>query len=251
MPGLLFLILLIPSLLSAQELTGKDIIKKMDGLMRGETSQGLYEMTITTPNWDRTLRLMAWEKSREKTFIRILAPLKERGTATLRIGYEMWNYLPSVERVIKIPPSMMLQSWMGSDFTNDDLVKESSVVNDYVHANLGKEAIDGGTAYRVEAIPKEDAPVVWGKIIFWVRVKGFVPLREEFYDERGELIRVLTFSEVKELGGRTIPARWEMASVKKKGRRTVFRILDVEFDKDIPESVFTHGNMRAKEIERR
>ncbi|MDP2690562.1 MAG: outer membrane lipoprotein-sorting protein [Deltaproteobacteria bacterium] len=241
---ILAMMLLAPSLALAAEPTGREIIERMDRLLWGKTTVGLYEMTVTTPAWTRTLRMRAWESSREKTFIRILAPAKERGNATLRRGLEMWNYLENVERVVKIPPSMMLQSWMGSDFTNDDLVKESSIVNDYDHANLGGEEVQGMAAYKVEAVPKPEAPVVWGKILYWVRAKDFVPLREEFYGERGELIRVLEFSEIEDVGGRTIPTRWEMTPVRKEGRTTVLKILEMAFDTEIPEEVFTLRNMK-------
>jgi len=243
---ILAILLLMPSLCAASSVpAGREIIDRMDRLMRGKSTVGLYEMEITTPSWSRTLRLRAWEKDREKTFIRILAPAKESGNATLRRGFEMWNYLDNIERVIKIPPSMMLLSWMGSDFTNDDLVKESSIVNDYDHSVLGTEETGGREAYIIEAAPKEDAPVVWGKVVLRVRTTDFVPVSQEFYSERGELIRVLEFSGVKLMGGRTIPTVWKMTPVKKEGRSTVFRILEIEFDKEIPEGVFTLRNLKG------
>ncbi len=241
---LLLTIMLLPSAALSGDITGREIIKRMDELMRGASSVGLYEMEITTPHWTRRLRLRAYEKGREKTFVRILYPPKERGVATLRIGYEMWNYFPKIERVIKIPPSMMLNSWMGSDFTNDDIVRESSRVNDYVHKNLGRETMEGREVWKVESRAKEDAPVVWDRIISYVRTDGFIPVKEEFYSERGELVRVLTFSAVKEMGGRTIPTRWEMRPVKK-NRKTVFTILEVEFDVPIDDGIFTIRHMKS------
>ena len=109
------------------------IVKKMDQLYRSETSHAEMEMQIATPHWERTLAMTVWTKGMDHTFIRITAPKKEQGVATLRIGNEMWNYLPKTNKVMKIPPSMMMGSWMGSDFTNDDLVKESSMLNDYTY----------------------------------------------------------------------------------------------------------------------
>ncbi len=138
---------------------------------------------------------------------------------------------------------MMMQAWMGSDFTNDDLVKESSIVEDYLHRLTGEVKMDGFDAYRIEAVPKPDAPVVWDKILYWVRKGDYVPLRQEFYSERGELIRVMTFSEIKETGGRVIPTLWRMRPVKKEGKETVLRIIDVEFNKSIDEDVFTLRNL--------
>ncbi len=230
---------------TAEEIdSGREIIRRMDTLMRGDTSAGIYEMTVRDPNWERTLRLKVWEKRKEKkTFIRILSPPKEEGIGTLKIGFEMWNYLPKVEKTIKVPPSMMMQAWMGSDFTNDDLVKESSIVEDYLHRLTGEVKMDGFDAYRIEAVPKPDAPVVWDKILYWVRKGDYVPLRQEFYSERGELIRVMTFSEIKETGGRVIPTLWRMRPVKKEGKETVLRIIDVEFNKSIDEDVFTLRNL--------
>jgi outer membrane lipoprotein-sorting protein len=238
---------LLPSLTVTGEepVDGKEVIRRMDVLMRGETGKGLYEMTIKDPRWERTLKLRAWEARKgKKTFIRILSPPKEEGIGTLKIGVEMWNYLPRVERTIKIPPSMMMQPWMGSDFTNDDLVKESSIVEDYVHKVMGKEKIDGFDAYHVEAVAKPDAPVVWGKILYWVRVEDFIPLREEFYSEKGELIRVMSFSDIKEIGGRVLPTFWKMVPVKKKDRMTTFRLIEVEFDIPIPDEIFTLRNLK-------
>ncbi|MEE9614511.1 MAG: outer membrane lipoprotein-sorting protein [Thermodesulfobacteriota bacterium] len=229
----------------AEPVDATEVIRRLDLLLRGDTSTGLYEMTITDPKWERTLRMRVWEKRREKkTFIRILSPQKEKGVGTLKLETEMWNYLPRVERVIKIPPSMMMQSWMGSDFTNDDLVKESSIVDDYTHTLLGEVELDGAATYHVEARPRPNAPVVWDRILYWVRKKDYMPLKEEFYSERGELIRVLTFSDIKEIGGRTIPTFWKMVPVKKEGKQTSFRIIEAEFDVPIDDSIFTLRNMK-------
>jgi hypothetical protein len=240
-------LVLFSSAAPGQQLTGKEIIRNTDSLLWGKTSVGIFELRVETPHWKRTLRLKAWELDREKSFIRILEPSKERGISTLRIGYEMWNYLPSIERTIKVPPSMMFQPWMGSDFTNDDLVKESSIVKDYDHRVLGTEAPGGEKAYKVEALPKPDAPVVWGKILYWVRTKDFIPVKEEFFNEKGELVRVLTFSGIQRMGGRTIPTVWEMRPVKDEGKRTVFRIIEIRYDIPIDDEIFSLEHLRSPE----
>ncbi len=229
-----------------RELTSaKEIINEMDKLLRGDTASGTYEMTITDPRWTRTLKLLVWEKRLEKkSFIRILSPAKEKGIGTLKIESEMWNYLPRVERTIKIPPSMMMQPWMGSDFTNDDLVKESSIVDDFTHELLGVVDMDGHRAYHIVSRPRPDAPVVWDKIVYWLTVGDYLPLKEEFYSEKGELIRVMTFSEIKEVGGRLIPTYWEMVPVKKKGRMTSMRILDAVYNEPIDDAIFTLRNLK-------
>jgi outer membrane lipoprotein-sorting protein len=229
---------------SAEELTATEIVKKMDQLLRGKTSVGTYEMTVVTPNWERTLRMDAWSIGNEMTFIRITSPAKEAGVGSLRIETNMWDYLPKVERIIKIPPSMMMQPWMGSDFTNDDLVKESSVVKDYTHELLGKEDIDGFNAYKIALIPKPDAPVVWGKVIAYVRASDFVPLREEYYTEKGKLVRVLTFSDIKKMDDRVIPTTWVMQPVDDPGKHTMLKIEKIVFNQSIPENVFTLENLK-------
>jgi len=179
-----------------------------------------------------------------RSFVRIVSPVKEAGIGSLRIGAEMWNYLPNVERIIKIPPSMMLQPWMGSDFTNDDLVKESSILDDYTHKVVGITTVDGQEIYQVEATPKPQAAVVWGRVLYVVRKRDFMPLRQEFFSERDELVRVLTFSEVRSVGGRTLPTRWEMRPVAKPGNVTTFVLKDAVFDRPVDEAIFTQRNLQ-------
>ncbi len=228
----------------AQEPSGRDLVERVDALLWGKTLQGEFEMTIATPRWRRTLELQAWIERPRRSFIRIRAPAKEKGVGSLRIGAEMWNYLPNIERTIKVPPSMMLQPWMGSDFTNDDLVKQSSAVDDYTHRILRTEPADGAAAYVVEALPKPDAAVVWGKILYWVRKADFIPLKEEYYSERGELVRVMTFSEVRPMGGRTIPTRWEMRPSGKPDNQTTIVVKSARYDGVVEADIFTQRNLQ-------
>src|SRR3990172_4347313 len=214
----------------AQEIGGREILDRVENLLWGKTMQGEFEMSITTPRWQRTLGMRVWMERPTRSFIRLLSPAKEAGIGSLRIRSEMWNYLPNVERTIKIPPSMMLQPWMGSDFTNDDLVKESSIINDYTHKVLATITLDDQPVYQVEALPKPDAAVVWGKIVFWVRRSDFVPLKQEYYSERGELVRVMTFSDIRPMGGRTIPTRWEMRPLSKPGNVTTIILKNVVYN---------------------
>ncbi|MFQ5752196.1 MAG: outer membrane lipoprotein-sorting protein, partial [bacterium] len=165
----------------------------------------------------------------------------------LKIKKEMWNYIPKINRVIKIPPSMMMQSWMGSDFTNDDLVKESSVVEDYTHILLGREKEAGFECFKIELKPKAEAAVVWDRIVEWIRVKDYVPLKAEYYNERKERVRTLLFSAIKKMSGRTIPLRMELIEEKKPGHKTVLLLREAIFDKPLPKSIFTKQNLkRAK-----
>lgn len=227
---------------------GKIIIQRMIETMRRDANVAHYEMTIQRPAWSRSVRLKAWDdRKHERFFVRILEPPKDAGTSFLRIRYNLWNYLPKVEKVLKIPPSMMLQSWMGSDFSNDDLVKESSYVEDYDHRIVGTEVRAGEKVQQIELTPHSEAPVVWGKVIYWVRIKDTLPVEQHFLDEKGTLIKKLEFKEFKVMDGRMTPTFWEMTPVKKAGHRTTLRMLEADFDPapPIPASVFTEQNLRS------
>ena len=230
----------------AQEPTAQEVIDRAENAIWGKTLQSQLTMTVTTPRWTRTLELAAWIERPRRSFVRILAPAKEAGIGSLRIGAEMWNYLPTIERTIKIPPSMMLQPWMGSDFTNDDLVKESSLLNDYTHRIVGSDTVAGAAVYIVESTPKPDAAVVWGKIVMRVRRADFLPAREEFFDERGTLVRVLTFSDIRMLGGRMVPTKWEMRPLAKPGNVTTMIMTGSTFDAPISGDVFTQRNLEKR-----
>ncbi len=156
------------------------LARRTDEALRGRTQQARLSMTVRTPDWQRTLDLDTWYAAPGRTFIRITAPPKDAGTATLRLSSDMWNYLPQVERVIKVPPSLMLEPWMGSDFSNDDLVKESSLVDDYTHQIEGEQQVGGDSCYQLVATPKPGAPVVWGRLVVWVRTSDALPRREEY-----------------------------------------------------------------------
>lgn len=243
---ILCLILYLPSLLCAQQKDARSIISEVENRLWGNTSQGLYTMTITTPYWQRTLKLKVWMKRPDKSFVRILSPAKEAGIGSLRIKNEMWNYLPRVERVVKIPPSMMLQAWMGSDFTNDDLVKESSMIDDYEHEVIDISEVEGQQVYRIRSIPKPDAPVVWGKLLYYVQKNDLMPLRFEYFDERGRLIKSLIFSDIRKMDGRLLPTRWEMKPKDKPDNSTVFQLLEIKFDQPIANRIFTLRNLRGR-----
>lgn len=238
---LLPLCLFFPCSAAAQqkELSALEIIRKVDQLLRGDSAHSIMEMVIVNPRWTRTLRMESWERGRKESLVRILAPRKEEGVGSLKIGYQMWNYLPRVERVIKIPPSMMMSSWMGSDFTNDDLVKESSIVEDYSHRLLGTVSLGGSDAYKIEAVPSPEAPVVWGKLYFFVRAADYVPLRQEYYSESGDLVRSLDFSGIKMMGGHLLPTVWEMIPVNEKGGKTVVNLIEIQFDIPLDDELFT------------
>ena len=220
-----------------------ELVARMDKLYRAETSYAEVEMDIVTPNWERTLRMRMWTQGMDRTFITITSPKKDAGIATLRKGTEMWNYFPKINKVMKVPPSMMMGSWMGSDFTNDDLVKESSYTEDYDPA-LGEPERDD--VYEIVLTPGMETATVWGKIVFTVRKADLMPIRQDFYDEKGHRMREMVFREVRAFGGRTLPAVMEMTPLNKEGHRTVIRYIDARFDQRLEKGVFTRRNLQKR-----
>jgi outer membrane lipoprotein-sorting protein len=221
------------------------IIDKVDKLFRSDNSYSELEMEITTPNWQRTLKMNMWTEGMDKTFIRVTHPRKDAGMATLRIETEMWNYFPKINKVMKVPPSMMMSSWMGSDFTNDDLVKESSLREDYDGRLFVPEGGDPGV-YYIELVPHTDSPIVWGKLIFTVRKDDYMPLKEEFYDEKGQLMRIMEFTDVRDFGGRRIPAVLEMVNLAKEDHKTIIRYNEAKFDIKMRGDTFTLRNLQKR-----
>jgi len=237
-------LVLLPRLLFANE--ANDIVERMINKLRGHINVAEYEMTVVRPAWTRTLEMKVWDdRTNKRVFVRITQPAKESGTSFLRLNYNLWNYLPAVEKVLKIPPSMMLQPWMGSDFTNDDLVKESSYIDDYTHEITGEEVVGGEKVRKIDLTPKPNAPVVWGKVVYWVRVKDDLPVRENFLDEKGRLIKGLQFSDFRVMDGILLPTRWEIAAPLKEGQKTVLLLKSIDFDPVPPvaDSVFSEKNL--------
>ncbi len=224
--------------------SAKEIIAQMDQKMRGDYSTQEMTMTIVRPTWKRSISMKSWNRGQEYSMIQITAPAKEAGQVFLKRDKEMWNWVPSIDRMIKIPPSMMMQSWMGSDFTNDDLVKEASVVNDYDHEIAGEESIDGMDCYKIIMTPKPDAAVVWGKVIVWVTKDHYNELKVEFYDEDGNLVNTMHLSDIKNVGGRELPTHWEMIPADEEGKKTVLELQKADFNTPIPESFFSQQNMK-------
>jgi outer membrane lipoprotein-sorting protein len=223
-----------------------EVVHRLDELYRSASSFSEITMEIVTPRWQRTLEMQVWTRGLKKTFIRITSPKKEQGVTTLRVGSEMWNYLPNVNKVIKIPPSMMMGSWMGSDFTNDDLVKESSMLDDYTYRYVTPENPEEGLLY-IEFVPKEDKPIVWSRIVEAVRAADYLPVWARYYDERGAVVRVLRFTEIRRFGGRTLPSVMEMLPQNKPGNRTVIRYRRLDLDVEVRDDVFSQRNLRSRE----
>jgi len=213
------------------------IIKKLEKNLRGDYMYATMKMIVTSKRGQRTVEIESWSKGNDKSFVKILYPKKDKGITFLKIDNQMWQYIPKIERTIKIPASMMLQSWMGSDFTNDDMVKESSLEEDYTSKLLSKQGDDA----TIELIPRHDAAVVWGKIVIEVDVKNAVPVKEIFYDDRMKKVRVLTFSKVQRHGSHMVPMVMELKplDVDKKENSTKVIYEKVDFDAHIDPSYFT------------
>lgn len=221
-----------------------DIIRKMDENMRGEASYMEMSMQTVRPRYTREISMRSWSLGEEYSLILITAPARDQGTSFLKRGNEIWNYVPNIDRTIKMPPSMMSQSWMGSDFTNDDLVRGVSVVDDFTHRLQGSETIDGLECYVIEMIPHPDAPIAFDKVTYWVSKKHYLPVKLENFDETDDLVSTIHFREIREMGGRHLPTRMEMVPADKQGHRTIMITHKADFEVNLRSDFFTQQNMR-------
>ncbi|MBN1574264.1 MAG: outer membrane lipoprotein-sorting protein [Deltaproteobacteria bacterium] len=228
----------------AAELTAEEIVKRAEDIMRGQSNIGKLTMIVTNPNFERTITMEYWEKGQDLSLVKITSPAKEAGTVFLKVENNMWNYIHSAEMIIDIPPSMMMNSWMGSDFTNDDLVRESSIVDDYMPFLLENSVLSEGEAYTLELTAKPDAPVVWGKILVYVRVSDYAPLKYEYYDEKGKLMRIMTMSKIVKMGKRAYPTVWTMEPKNKKNHKTIVIVDEIKFDVPISDKIFSYSNLK-------
>jgi len=239
---ILFPLFVFPALVDAQDAT--QIIRKADELMRGTSSYAQITMTIVKPEWKRTMTMKVWSLEPDFSLVYVTEPARDKGTVTLKRENEVWNWLPSVQKVIKIPPSMMLQPWMGSDFTNDDLVRASSIVRDYTHTILGKELCEGQECYKIQLIPKPEAGIVWAKVLVWISTEGYLEYKTEYYDEDGTLVKSFLGSNVKTFGDRRLPAHWEMIPFNEPGNKTILDYDDLRFNENIDSHFFSLQNMK-------
>jgi outer membrane lipoprotein-sorting protein len=231
--------------LYSQSITAMEIVRKADEKFNGEKSSlMIMSMTIIRPTWQRTVEFRNWSFGRDYALTLVTAPAKDNGETFLKRGTEMWSWNPSISRLIKLPPSMMSQGWMGSDYTNDDILKESSVVNDYTHEITGEETIDGRLCYKIKMVARENASVLWGQQIRWIDKKDLLVLRSELYDESGSLVRTETGSVIKTMDGRVIPTRLELIPKEEPGNKTIVEIKEIKFNIQITEGFFSQQNMK-------
>jgi len=242
----LLLMMPVSQTLKAQQLTAKEVVTKADEKFNGEMSgYSVMSMTIIRPTWQRTVEFKSWSLENDYALTLITAPAREKGQTFLKRSTEMWSWNPAINRLIKLPPSMMSQGWMGSDYTNDDILRESSVVDDYTHSLEGEEEIDGRLCYKIRLTAKEDAGVLWGHQVWWVDTKEFITLKAELYDEDGYLVRTERGMDLKTMDGRFIPSTIELVPAEEEGHKTVLKILEVKFNIKLDESFFSQQNMKS------
>jgi outer membrane lipoprotein-sorting protein len=244
-----FVLLMLPGVslpAASQQLTAKEIVKKADEKFNGEKSgYSVMSMTIVRPTWQRTVEFKSWSLGDDYALTLITAPAREKGQTFLKRGTEMWSWNPAINRLIKLPPSMMSQGWMGSDYTNDDILRESSVVNDYDHSLEGEEVIDGRLCYRIRLTAREDAGVLWSHQMWWVDKRDFIVLKAELYDEDGYLVRTERGMDLKTMDGRLIPTTIELVPAEQAGHKTVLKINEIKFNITVEESFFSQQNMKT------
>ncbi len=241
----IFCLVMTATAIKAQELSATDIVKKADDNRQGKSLYSEIKMTIVRPTWTREVGFKSWSKGDDYSLVLITSPAKDKGQAFLKRKKDLWNWQPSIDRMIKMSSSVMGQSWMGSDFTNDDLVKQSSIVNDYNHTLEKTEQVREFDCYKIIMIPKEDAAVVWGKVIVWISKQDFVEIKSEFYDEQKVLINTINGFDIKQYGSRKQPSRIEVVPAEKPNQKTVMTVIVNDFDKPIDESFFSQQNMKA------
>ncbi|WP_367391397.1 outer membrane lipoprotein-sorting protein [Lewinella sp. LCG006] len=221
-----------------------EIIRRAEDKLRGASSYSEMKMTVVRPDWSREVTLKSWSVGTEKSLILITGPARDKGVAFLKRDQEIWNWQPTIDRSIKMPPSMMMQSWMGSDFTNDDLVRESSILKDYNHRILGEEMIGDRKCWKIELQPKPEAAVVWGKIQMWIDKTDYLQLKTTFYDEDDYLVNTMQGKAIKQLGGKLLPSIMEVIPAEEEGHKTILEYITLDFNVNLKDDFFSVQNMK-------
>ena len=221
-------------------------LNEVDDMWRGRSSIARITMRVKTQHYERSMRMKAWSKGKERSLIRVERPLKEKGTATIKSGDDVYTYLPKTDRTIRLTSGMMMGSWMGSHFTNDDLVKESRLLDDYTAQKVGDATVDGHPVVAIQLTPKEDAAVVWGKIVTRFDTERRIPVDHTYYDEDGEVARTMTFSDVKMVQGKLRPMTMRVVPADKPDERTEVVYDEIEFDANLSDGFFSLGKLRRR-----
>jgi len=221
-----------------------EIVKKADEKVKGNSSIAEMTMKVVRPTWERTISFKSWGKGSDYSLALVTGPAKEKGQTFLKRKNELWSWNPTIGRMIKLPPSMLSQGWMGSDYSNDDILKESSIIVDYNHALIGSEKIAGKDCYKIKLTPKENAAVVWGSVIKWISKDQYFQLKTEYFDEDGELVRTEIASDIKKMDDREIPTKIEFIPEDNKGNKTIVILDEVQFNVSISDDFFSQQNMK-------
>ena len=240
---LLTIVIFCFSIISSAQ-SAEDIIRMADEKYRGKSSYSEMTIEIVRPKWSKQMKIKGWSEGTKYSVSIVTSPAKEKGTVFLMRDKEVWNYMPTIDRTIKFPPSMMLQNWMGTDLTNDDLVKQSSILEDYTHKIIGEELKEGYNCWVIELTPKEDAPVVWGKVLIWVDKLEYMMLQSDYYDEDDYLVNQMIGSEIKEFSGKKLPSKLRVIPVNDEGQETILIYDKLEFDIKISDQFFTTNYMK-------
>ena len=242
-PFLILTLLFTCSIAEAETRDAKDIVRDALNHWRGLTSQGEMTMIIHRPDWERSMSMESWTQGEKRSLVRVTEPRKDRGNGTLMDDNNMWTFSPKVNRVIKVPSSMMGQSWMGSDFSNKDISRNSDIVDQYEHTLINETELDGHVVFEIQSVPHEEAAVVWGKEVLRIR-DDYVMLEQGFYDQDGELVKTLRTLEVADMGGRTVASRQRMEKPDEPDAWTEISVDTVEFDVELSDNIFTLSNLR-------
>ena len=235
----IFIFVIFSNYVNASNLDPKKILDGVDDLYRSNASHGIITLSVTTVNWQRTLMLEQWSKDEDKSLFKILKPKKEKGLATLRVDKNVWNYMPKVKRVVKRPSSMMSSSWMGSHFTNNDLVKQSRMAEDYTFSITFEGMQDDEEVVEITCIPNKEAAVVWGKVEVVVYADDYIPLRMIYYDEDLLLSRTLEFTNIQKMDGKMIPTLMSIIPADEPGESTTVKWEEIQFDVAIDDEFFS------------
>jgi len=227
----------------AQDVSARDLIQRAMDHYRGQTSYSVMTMTINRPTWQRSMTMRGWTAGDKETLVRVTQPRKDSGNGTLSVDGNMWTYTPKINRVIKVPSSMMSQNWMGSDFSNKDISKNTDIIDQYDHSLVETLDQDGFKVYVIQSIPHEEAAVVWGREVFHIR-DDWVLLEQQFWDQDDELVKTLRALEVTQLSGRAVASVMRMTQEREADEWTELHTLEIEFDVDLPANVFTLSNLR-------
>jgi outer membrane lipoprotein-sorting protein len=229
---------------SLQAQNATEIVREAYEKVNGTSSYVEMRMEIVRPEWTRNISMKSWALGMKYSMVLITAPAQEKGQVFMKRDNEMWNWQPKINRMIKLPPSMMMQSWMGSDFTNDDLINQASIVNDYTHKILSSETHEGFDCWKIEFTPKPDAPVVWGKIVSLISKDGKHMFKTQYFDEDDYLVKTEIATDIKTMGGEEITTRFETIPEDKEGHKTIMIMLEADFNYDLSEAFFSQMNMK-------